>query len=288
MANRIGSLEAGMIADVIVLDRDPFAVPSREVHSIRVRKTFIEGEVVYGSEAVEDSSASGSNNARASTRNGRWLMVVKTVSKDPQRETQFNEWYDKIDVPDVLEVPGYMRARRGVKLGADHDYDQDGKYIAIYNMEGESIDKVIIEMLMATRKMEERGRSTDLLKVVERVYYREYAPSTQYNRSVGGGGHEYLYILRTNSPTLPEMTHIEGVVRATRYELYRVLMTEPKRVPQYLTLIELRADTVEQARSRIQGALGKLQSGGGAPAVEEDAHAYLEISDVRRNAGTQQ
>jgi len=92
-----------------------------------------------------------------------------------------------------------------VKLGADHDYDQDGKYIAIYNMEGESIDKVIIEMLMATRKMEERGRSTDLLKVVERVYYREYAPSTQYNRSVGGGGHEYLYVLRTNSSTLPEM-----------------------------------------------------------------------------------
>lgn len=42
-----GSIEPGMRADLIVLDRDPFAIPSTELHLTTVLQTFIDGAVVY-------------------------------------------------------------------------------------------------------------------------------------------------------------------------------------------------------------------------------------------------
>ena len=50
-ANRLdaetGSLEAGKLADLVVLDRDPFAVPPSELSSLRVRATFVDGQLVH-------------------------------------------------------------------------------------------------------------------------------------------------------------------------------------------------------------------------------------------------
>ncbi len=44
-----GTIEPGKLADVIVLDRDPFAVPSSEIGSARVLATYVQGEAVYRS-----------------------------------------------------------------------------------------------------------------------------------------------------------------------------------------------------------------------------------------------
>ncbi len=294
-ADRIGHVENGMLADLIVVDRNPFDVPIREVHATTVRMTFINGELVY------DASSAAGPAARPPSRSGQWLMVVKTVNTDPKQEAQFNEWYDKIDVPDVLEVPGYMRARRGVKTAVDGDLD-DGKYIALYNMEGESIDKIMIDMLMATLKMSQRGRSTDLLKVVERVYYHEYSAPIEVSAAAHADVPSFLYVVRVNPPAgaaseaafnewydgtyLPAIVATEGVARATRYELYRVLMFEPKAVPRYLTVIEVRADTANEARRRIESTVGRLRRQAGVPAefLAGDEHLYLKIGDVPRPA----
>jgi len=43
-------------------------------------------------------------------------------------------------------------------------------------------------------------------------------------------------------------TNVPGIVRATRYELYRVLMFETKYAPRFLTLYEIDVDSAEQAR----------------------------------------
>ena len=45
--NQLGDISVGKLADLIVLDRDPFAIPVRELHTVRVMKTFIGGELVY-------------------------------------------------------------------------------------------------------------------------------------------------------------------------------------------------------------------------------------------------
>jgi len=47
MADKVGSIEPGMLADVIVVDQSPYEVPITRVHETTVRMTFIEGEKVF-------------------------------------------------------------------------------------------------------------------------------------------------------------------------------------------------------------------------------------------------
>jgi predicted amidohydrolase YtcJ len=44
---KLGSIEAGKLADMIVTDRNPFEVPIEELHRTQVLRTLVGGEVVY-------------------------------------------------------------------------------------------------------------------------------------------------------------------------------------------------------------------------------------------------
>ncbi len=46
-ANRTGRIEPGMLADVLVLDRNPLKIPVTDIHNTQVRMTLINGEIVY-------------------------------------------------------------------------------------------------------------------------------------------------------------------------------------------------------------------------------------------------
>ena len=45
--DRVGRIEVGMLADVIVVDQNPYEVPTMRVHATRVKMTFIGGEKVF-------------------------------------------------------------------------------------------------------------------------------------------------------------------------------------------------------------------------------------------------
>ncbi|WP_020386576.1 amidohydrolase [Kribbella catacumbae] len=47
-ADETGRIEPGMLADLTVLDRDPFRAPMEEIERARVRATYVEGELVFG------------------------------------------------------------------------------------------------------------------------------------------------------------------------------------------------------------------------------------------------
>ena len=42
-----GVVEPGKLADLIVLDRDPFGVPPGDIASVRVLATYVQGERVH-------------------------------------------------------------------------------------------------------------------------------------------------------------------------------------------------------------------------------------------------
>ena len=46
---RVGTLEAGKLADVVVLDRDLFAAPADEISRVEVELTLVGGAVAYSS-----------------------------------------------------------------------------------------------------------------------------------------------------------------------------------------------------------------------------------------------
>jgi hypothetical protein len=43
----VGTLELGKRADFVVLDRDPFAIPSYELAEVEVLETWLDGERVF-------------------------------------------------------------------------------------------------------------------------------------------------------------------------------------------------------------------------------------------------
>ena len=45
-----GSIEVGKLADLVVLDRDPFEGPAHEIGDARVLRTFVEGVQVFAAE----------------------------------------------------------------------------------------------------------------------------------------------------------------------------------------------------------------------------------------------
>ncbi|MFI5806110.1 amidohydrolase [Streptomyces sp. NPDC051561] len=51
MAHRVGRIERGMLADLVVVGQNPFEVPITQVHATEVKMTFIEGEQVFEAEA---------------------------------------------------------------------------------------------------------------------------------------------------------------------------------------------------------------------------------------------
>ena len=46
--HNIGAIRPGLLADLLVLDRDYFAVPADEIKDIRPVATLLGGRVVYG------------------------------------------------------------------------------------------------------------------------------------------------------------------------------------------------------------------------------------------------
>ncbi len=47
VANKLGRIDVGMLADVIVVDQDPYEVPVRDLHKTNVVMTIINGEIVF-------------------------------------------------------------------------------------------------------------------------------------------------------------------------------------------------------------------------------------------------
>ncbi|MEM1103864.1 MAG: amidohydrolase family protein, partial [Pseudomonadota bacterium] len=49
---RAGAIAPGMMADFIVIDRNPYEVPITDVHKVQTKRTFIGGELVFEADDV--------------------------------------------------------------------------------------------------------------------------------------------------------------------------------------------------------------------------------------------
>ena len=235
-----------------------------------------------------------------------WLMLVATKNLEATQEAAFNHWYDDIDIPDVLKVPGYKRARRGVRQIAPGfstpDPETEGHYLALYDIESANIDRTIIDMLMAAKKMDMTGRSIAALKVTERVYFRRLGNIVEAANTAGKSGNSYLYLERVaccrdeatanalddwyDNTRIPDIVRAgtPGLVRVARFEVYRVVMVEPLQVPRFLILYEFNADSAGQVLTTMRRANEQMKkSGRDSDLFAESGSIVLkQIKDVRR------
>ncbi len=100
----------------------------------------------------------------------KWLLVVETNCDNAAREVEFNEWYNKTHLPDVLETPGFIRATRYESTELS---EGKAKFLATYEIETDNIDGFIkAHSANMTRKRAE-GRGSDLMTLVSRGFYKQ-------------------------------------------------------------------------------------------------------------------
>jgi len=79
----------------------------------------------------------------------RYKLVVLTRPA-PGREADYNAWYDKVHLPDVLAVPGFEAAERlSLERTVRGDPDGASPYLAIYDVETEDPDGALAALSQA-------------------------------------------------------------------------------------------------------------------------------------------
>ena len=47
MEDKLGSIEPGKLADLVILEQDLFSIPASEIHKVKVCETILDGKTVY-------------------------------------------------------------------------------------------------------------------------------------------------------------------------------------------------------------------------------------------------
>jgi hypothetical protein len=71
----------------------------------------------------------------------KFIMVVQTNAAD-DRHDEFNDWYTNQHVPDILALDGFSAAQRFRRVDPGADKEGARRYLAIYEVEADSMDDV--------------------------------------------------------------------------------------------------------------------------------------------------
>lgn len=109
----------------------------------------------------------------------KWFYMVQTVCTDMAKEKEFNEWYDNIHIPDLLKAGGFMRATR---YENNQIVPGEGKYLAVYEVESDDIQRTWKAYGEHVQKIRDQGRVSPLCKVVSRSLWQQTRPTKQAPR----------------------------------------------------------------------------------------------------------
>jgi hypothetical protein len=77
----------------------------------------------------------------------KYTFVVMTNATSG-KDAEFNEWYNKQHIPDVLTVPGFVRAQRfrlaDARMGGDTN--KPHRYLALYEIETDDLPRTLKEL----------------------------------------------------------------------------------------------------------------------------------------------
>jgi hypothetical protein len=100
----------------------------------------------------------------------KWVLIIESNCKDETRDHEFNDWYDNIHIPDILQ--GSTGFKGATRYSITKKTEGKGKYIVVY----EIMTNNIVETLKAHAKnMENKmeiGRWSDLLDTISRQLCR--------------------------------------------------------------------------------------------------------------------
>jgi len=113
----------------------------------------------------------------------KYTFVVLSNPTTPGQEAEYNEWYNKIHIPDVLNVPGFVAAQRFTLADAQlGDGPHAHRYLALYEIETDDAKGALKELqkrvgtadMVISDGIDMKGISAGLFKpVAERVLAKD-------------------------------------------------------------------------------------------------------------------
>lgn len=100
----------------------------------------------------------------------RWIHLVHTNCREQAREAEFNDWYSNTHLADMLRCPGVVSARRYRREDVG---EGEAKYLAIYEIEAEDIERAMRAYFAYVQSLRERGRISGLVEIVSRATFKE-------------------------------------------------------------------------------------------------------------------
>jgi len=190
---------------------------------------------------------------------GTGLLIVWTDIA-PEYEAEFNEWYDKEHIPQLLSVPGFQTARRYQAI------EGKPKYLAVYRLADETVLRsdafraVREDPTTWTRKITPQFRNTQ--RGVFRQIFTHGAPPPKDAEFVltvrlnTPADHEQAFNAWYNEDHIPALVGVPGVYCASRYEAV-------EGAPKYLAIYEMRdgaaTKSVEWEKARNYGRTAQIR-----------------------------
>ncbi len=86
----------------------------------------------------------------------------------PNKETEFNRWYDEIHIPEVLEVDGVLSAKRMELAEQQLMAQQNHRYMAVYELDSSAVEQTLENI--RTHEWRDMGDSIDLQSIEASVF----------------------------------------------------------------------------------------------------------------------
>ena len=75
------------------------------------------------------------------------IIHVETRPSAPDRDQEYNTWYDEVHLPELVALDGIVSARRLRPV------DGDGPYLALYEIEGDDLQAILDNMTANARQL---------------------------------------------------------------------------------------------------------------------------------------
>jgi len=96
------------------------------------------------------------------------LLALNGPTDGPGDEDAFNRWYDEVHLPDLKAINGVVSARRFKVLNSKLPENARHPYVAVYEIQTDSIDAVLETMGTQMRPFSstfDRSRSAHILAI---------------------------------------------------------------------------------------------------------------------------
>lgn len=98
------------------------------------------------------------------------IIHVESRPSSPDRDREYNTWYDEVHLPELVALDGFVSARRLKPVTGD------GPYIALYEIEGDDLQAIMDNMIASAGQL----HMSDALQLDPLPVFRLLEVTTEY------------------------------------------------------------------------------------------------------------